>query len=166
MKAGANVNKIDRGNHTSLMWAAHSGNHNCFDVLLEAEAVVSKQDKEGYTALMRAAGSGSNKCIRLLLWAGAKINLVNNKEYSALTNCSNIVPSEIQKEKIIKLFYTAGETIDETKVRIPECSVKHLCRETIQKNLLDISRNELMNCIMKCYDAFTLSTCHTCTCDS
>ena len=53
-----------------------------------------------------------------------------------------------QRERFIKLFYAAGETINGTKVQVPDClkspefSLKHLCRETIRKHLLDIDPHQ------------------------
>ena len=46
------------------------------------------------------------------------------------------------------LLYAAGETIDETKVQVPDflkppdLNPKHLCRETIRKHLINIDPHQ------------------------
>ena len=53
------------------------------------------------------------------------------------------------------LLYAAGETIDETKVHIPdnlkppELNLKHLCRETIRKQLIQLSPVNLFHRVPK-----------------
>ena len=73
----------------------------------------------------------------LCLKARAQINLVTEEDYNALSWYIKNYSNEEQREELIKLLYAAGETVDETKVQVPdylkppEFSLKHLCRETI-----------------------------------
>ena len=54
------VNKQNEVGWTALMLAAHSGHHECVDLLIKAEADVNKRDNAGCTALM----CGSSKVQR------------------------------------------------------------------------------------------------------
>ena len=76
---------------------------------------------------MAAASCRHVRCYSVLLASRAKINYLANKRLPLLTDClrqfsfSNMYEPHTGKEKIVKLLYTAGETLDTTKVGIPDC---------------------------------------------
>ena len=131
------LNKQNNNGETALLYAARFGHHECVNLLIKAWADLNKKDGCGWTALMYAVRWGHDKCVDLLLQAGAHVN-----------QTWNYYLNEQQSQEVIKLLYAAGETIDETKFQVPdylkppEFSLKHLCRETIRKHLLDIDPHQ------------------------
>ena len=113
---------------------------------------MNKRDVLGRTALMWAVfrkKCGLDKYVNHCLKAGAQINLIDNEGHNALTKHLMWYESD----KVVMLLYTAGETIDETKVQVPDylkdlikeppdLSLKHWCRETIRKHLMNIDQHE------------------------
>ena len=154
--AGADVNAIDSSGQTDLMDAVSGPWDTYVDLMIEAGADVNKQDKNGDTAVMHVAESFHKKHIRKCFKVGAKVNLSNNEGFNAITRFLIKQHTEIRREKeIIISLYAAGETIDEVKVleaaeatdddkkpQVPdylhELSLKHVCRETVRKHLINI----------------------------
>ena len=75
IRAGANVNALDKDGNTTLICAAIRGNNNCVQLLLAAGADVNLQGKDRDTPLMKAAYYGHEKCVELLTKAGANVNV-------------------------------------------------------------------------------------------
>jgi hypothetical protein len=82
---GANVDVRQREFHgTPLQYAAHNGNGEIVQVLLEHKATVDSQDKQGRTPFIWAAMGGRSDMIRRLLDAGANIDAENEGGWTAL----------------------------------------------------------------------------------
>ena len=170
IELGADVNTVDDAGRTVLMQAARR-HYQLVQVLLAAGADVNAMTSDTYsdgklkTALHRAAGVRGIGRVRLLLKAGARIDIRDRLG----RNCPQIyVAWERQEIMIVRnihmLLYAAGETLDGptvtmrnpydsaimTEVEIPEYfkelkrkrDLKHQCRETIRKHLVDLDPHE------------------------
>jgi len=71
VKAGANINFQNPGGNTPLLYAAHRGNLQMLEALLQARADVTVTNNEGNTALMYAAHGGYEAACNALLEAYA-----------------------------------------------------------------------------------------------
>ena len=139
------MNKQDEGGDTVLMEASIKGHHKYVNTLIKSGADVNIQSFYGRPALMFAVKEGYSKCVRECLKAGAQINLVGNDD-----DGENALTWHLMDEspEVIELLYAAGETIDEAKVQVtdylkpPELSLKHLCRETIRRHLINIDPHQ------------------------
>ena len=144
IEAGADVNKLECFDRTALMFAAIKGQYKCFDALVRAGVDVNKQNKDGCTALMMPK-MRIYQSVRQCLIAGAQINLVDKDGRNALTRQ---LMKEDPSEEVIMLLYATGETIDETKVQVPdylkppELNLKHLTMEAIRKHLINIDPHQ------------------------
>ena len=168
VQAGADVNSTDAHGNTALHWAVRNGNVECVKLLIQAGADVNIADDESNTVLIKAgtlAGVDPTKrqsarsVIKLLLKAGAHVNKINNCHQNALQHC--IAESHVINEDIVMLLYAAGETLDGPTVprfgvyrsanaqcvnvpdyllnRDTKMSLRHVCRQTIRKQLMKFS---------------------------
>ena len=164
--AGADVNSTDSQGNTALHWAVTNGNVECVKLLIQAGADVNIADDESNTVLIKAgtlAGVDPTKrqsacsVIKLLLKAGAHVNKINSCHQNALQHC--IAESHVINEGIVMLLYAAGETLDGPTVprfgvyrsanaqcvNVPDyllnrdTSLRHMCRQTIRKQLMMFS---------------------------
>ena len=146
IKAGADVNETDAGAFTALVHAANNGNDTCVEQLIEAGADVNWQDSWSHTALLYASVSHTN-CVKHFLRSNVKINVFDQDGINALT-FSLMLFQKDQIKEVIELLFAAGETIDETKVQVPdylkppEFNLKHVCREAIRKHLMNIDPHQ------------------------
>ena len=75
--AGADVNVIDKNDHTALFLSAMNGHGDCVEALLEHGAFVDhKQTFNGHTSLHAAAENGHSDVVEALLEHGADVSLV------------------------------------------------------------------------------------------
>ena len=151
------MNKMDKdGTATALILAVGQGKVQCVNTLVNAGTDVNKTVGSGITALFTAAGSGSVECISTLLRLGSNINkpsLENNALINHLTKCRPV------SSGIVILLYVAGEDVSSTFTASSSTSsllptpiflldikqnmqLKHICRETIRKHLLDLDPNQ------------------------
>ncbi len=75
----ADVNMRDQFFWTPLHHAAHAGQVELIELLVEAKAYVDAQTLNGGTPLMRAIESSRPTCVDFLIKAGASVNAVNKK---------------------------------------------------------------------------------------
>ena len=154
IKAGAEINRASIEGKTVLMYAVIKHRVNCVDVLISAGADVNVIDSHGNTPFIFSCYCGVNTA-KLLLQAGAKINMVNASGQNALQYLL-LLDSPTSPDKTMVLFlYAAGETINVGSLENLRESgklsgqdvlfkenlkfnLKHLCRETIRKHLLDL----------------------------
>ena len=171
IKAGADVNNGD-GGVTPLMLASGSRQISCVTQLIKAGADVNFKGIAGDTALSYALKANGKDCVKMLIKAGAdrsghalickaiKENCqlkekeikyagasVNTGPGNALTTCLKS-PDEGQEE-LAQLLFAAGEELKADKVpdylKPPEqTSLMHLCRESIRKHLLQMSKVNLL----------------------
>lgn len=71
------MTKWDQFIWTPLHHAAHAGNVEIIELLLEAGAEVDALALNGGTPLMRAIQSSRPSCVEVLIKAGANVNVVN-----------------------------------------------------------------------------------------
>ena len=75
LRAGANVNALDRHGQTALMLAAHRGSRAMVDALVAAGAALDVTAKYNLTALMLAITAGHVEVARVLARAGADLRI-------------------------------------------------------------------------------------------
>ena len=163
IQAGADVNFLDLRGRTALMKAVKKDYSKCAELLIGAGADVNIADDLGDTALMYAASyyeqstSNDTRFITELLKAGAHVNKRNRFKQNALEN-HIALRLHVSREQCMVL-QAAGEITDGTSVNqyngegevylqnsVPEfllrkdlrLCLKHACRETIRKRLIDI----------------------------
>ena len=74
IKEGADVNRLNAGKQTPLLFSAQGGHCECMDILIKAGADVNISDEADCTALYYAAANGKNDCVEKLLEVGADVN--------------------------------------------------------------------------------------------
>ena len=156
IQAGADVKR--RGNFALKEGATH-GKVECCDLLLQAGVDVNTAGFRGVTPLMSAAAGfyGPVKphknlvnCPPLFLRRKAQINQINADGWNAITTH---LMSMSRNKTMVLLLHAAGEKIDGTTLAdgsVPDylqnkdlrLCLKHLCRETIRKHLLDLDPHE------------------------
>ena len=151
VKSGADVNKPDENGQTPLMKAAWLEDENMVKLFIDSGADVNAFDQYGNTALLFSWAKVN--CIRMLLQAGADVNRVN-KTTGVNTLSSHLLNSRVVNRTIVELLSSAGEdVVTDTAGRRPasvpeylkrtEGTLKHFCRETIRKRLLQMSKANL-----------------------
>ncbi|XP_035534997.1 ankyrin repeat and EF-hand domain-containing protein 1-like [Morone saxatilis] len=80
----ADVNVCDQFFWTPLHHAAHAGQVELIELLVEAGAIIDAQALSGGTPLMRAIESSRPSCVDFLIKAGANVNAENKKEQNCL----------------------------------------------------------------------------------
>lgn len=104
----ADLNKINRGGWTPLMYAAYVGRDNILKTLLGAKAEVDiKSKKQGQTALMLASYCASESIIYFLLQHGACINM---QDHSGRTSLAHAVKQGHQSA--VNLLATHGADVN------------------------------------------------------
>lgn len=145
LQAGANVNHRTFINNTALIFAATYGLLQCVKLLIHYNAEIDVTGKYRSSPLIDAASHGYTKIVKVLLHLNAKINICSNNRFKALK-------AQISgNEECICLMFAAGEKLRNTeatnvpdivKVENKGLDLKHLCRKSIRKHLLDINPNE------------------------
>ena len=113
IKAGANVNAVDKFGHTALMLAVRERNLkvaevlNIVDILIKAGADLNIVDKNGETALILAIRKGYVKIVKALVAGGTDVNTADHSGNSAL-----ILAARKQKLKMTKVLIKAGAEVD------------------------------------------------------
>ena len=161
LKSGADVNIRDNKGRTALFTAVQAVSSQAIELLLKAGADVNSIDTDGKTVLFLSPIWFSVQRLnvyKLLLAQGVKVNIRNNHGFNALTHflvdlendqnyarCKTTNDDELEKE-FVMLFFAAGETVDESKVKAPhylklpaDMNLMNICRETIRKHLLQMS---------------------------
>ncbi len=78
---GVDVNYLDEGNRTALMYASFDGYQDIMESLISSGADLDLCDLNGRTALMFAASGPFPDAVRLLLDSGAKTNIQESEEH-------------------------------------------------------------------------------------
>ncbi|MBU4498197.1 MAG: ankyrin repeat domain-containing protein [Verrucomicrobia bacterium] len=84
IKAGANVNAMNRQGSTALMGAAAGGFTDVVKVLLDNKANVRVRSQNGITPVLAAARNGHAQVVHMLLEKGAPVDAVDNYGQTAL----------------------------------------------------------------------------------
>ena len=151
LKAGADVNITDNWGRTALFEALKRSSVKCIDMLLKAGSDVNATDEYGHTVLHQT--ESYLRGIRKVLHEEVKVNVRNNHGFNVLTQFLKELEDPRCKtdnrtrKEFAMLYFAAGESVDETKVReVPdylkpsaEISLMNICRETIRKHLLQMS---------------------------
>ena len=145
VKAGADVNNDGT---LALVRACKRGHYGCTKYLIEAGADVNKCNLAKCFSLWNPQKQFIMKMLRLLLENGIKINIT---EPNALTTCLEKRYYTLQHgQEITMLLLASGENIDETRAEIPDYLKKptelillNICRESIRKHLLQMSKVNL-----------------------
>lgn len=107
----ADLNKVNRGGWTPLMYAANVGRDNILKVLLDANAEINIQStKQGHTALMLASYCASESIICFLLQNGACINM---QDHSGRTSLFHAVKQGHQSAVNLLASYGADVNLSE-----------------------------------------------------
>ena len=158
-QAGANVNKIHTVSwfydFSALIYAANGGHEKCVRSLIQAGADVNYSHKTNryLTPLLTAAYSGNYTCMQLLLKAGARVNRKYPPHYKVMPF---VYRNRNRRLKCAMLLFAAGQLLEPvgtcdpfrsaTQLEVYEylkqtedrLSLKHICRETIRKHLINI----------------------------
>ena len=81
--AGANVNRMDKYENTSLILAVKKGFVRCAEFLLNSGSEVNTINCNGFSALMIASKKGYFGIVELLIKAGAELNTTDSDGHSA-----------------------------------------------------------------------------------
>ena len=157
--AGANVNKIHTVSwfydFSALIYAANGGQDRCVNSLIQAGTDVNYSHKTNryLTPLLTAAYAGNFRCMQLLLKAGANVNQKYPPNYKVMPF---VYKNRNKRLKCAMLLFAAGQILEpvgtcdpfrsatqlqvykylkETEDRL---SLKHICRESIRKHLINI----------------------------
>ena len=68
------VNAVNRGLETPLMWASANGRDQAIRLLLKSKANVNTADQHGFTSLMQASQGGHLEAMKVLMEARADVN--------------------------------------------------------------------------------------------
>ena len=151
IKSGADVNVPDENGQRPLIKAAWLKDETIVELLIKSGADVNAWDQYGNTALLFSWATVN--CIKLLLQAGACVNKVN-KTTGMNTLSSHLFNSREINRTVVELLSSAGEDIiADSAGRRPastpeylkptELRLKHFCRETIRKHLLQVNKTNL-----------------------
>ena len=169
IEAGAEVNLVYQS-YTLLETAARQGFVRCMQLLIQAGADLNIRGNEigldgkatdlKYTPLMSAVCSYSQEdaiqFLRTVLRKNVRVNDANDTGRNTITSILIYQLASLPYNKtILMLLLAAGEKIDATvitscKISVPDyllfedlkLCLKHLCRETIRKHLLDVDPHE------------------------
>ena len=106
IRAGADVNAVDKDGKTALMRAVCKGHEEIVKLLLKAGTDVRAADKDGSTALMGAARWGYEETVKLLLKAGADVHAADRDGSTALT-----LAAQWGHVEAVKLLLDAGADV-------------------------------------------------------
>lgn len=81
LKSGADVNAVDEGGRTALMFASFNGHSEIVLNLVEAGSDIERRDALGRTALLYAATGPFPETVKILLDKGAKPNVIDSDEH-------------------------------------------------------------------------------------
>ena len=169
--AGADVNRRDNRGDPLIIRAVKDRRYDYLDVFLYAGADVNVVDSGNNTPLMTLMKNRTDrKCvamyIKVFLRAGAKVNTnPHAHSHDVRYHVTGWLPGSVNR-KLGMLLLAAGEALDGTTVTVddwygngstvrlvpvPELllrkdlrlSLRHLCRETIRKHLLQMSQVNL-----------------------
>ena len=107
IEQGGDINAIDQGGFTALIYAAGRGYKEVVAVLLEFGANIKHADTPGRTALMYAAKWGRQDVVGLLLGRGAGVNNTDANESTAL-----IASAGMGHKEIVELLLEFGASTD------------------------------------------------------
>ena len=105
--AGADVDKADNDDRTSLWNAAYGGNTEIVGKLIVAGADVDKADIDGETPLSMAAYGGNTEIVDKLIAAGADVNKANNSGETPLWGAA-----DMNRAGSVAKLITAGAEVD------------------------------------------------------
>ena len=117
IEAGADVTDVTDENHTALMLAVGSYEHEDEFVterivleLIKAGSDLNARDNKYWTALMHAAWRGHESIVRILIEAGADVRYVTDENRTALmlAACSYLHDDEFVTERIVLELIKAG----------------------------------------------------------
>src|SRR3990167_7068413 len=106
LRAGANVNVVNKSGRTPLMLASRTGHIDIAKLLIESGAQVNQVSNNGVPALGNAVHNRQLDIVALLLQSGADVNIVNNYG-SALTGAARVGDLNIAK-----LLIEAGANVN------------------------------------------------------
>lgn len=145
LQNGANVNYRAKDKSTPILVASSNGQLECIKVLVDYGADLNVTGQWTSTPLIEAALHGFTQCVRYMLMSGALVNCAGDDSKS--------LPASIyfNNKEAIMLMFSAGEKLcdkdsmlapDEVKFEKQIMNLKHFCRRSIRKHLLDINQHE------------------------
>ena len=148
IKAGADVNHSAKNGDTALILACRGCHIESMELLIKAGADVNITNTNGCTAIFPAHPGIDTmqykRCVRALLRADILINRVNHLGRNAL---AEVLRFRFDNFTSSKLLFAAGDSLENVEEnKIPDClkfhdlqlHLKHICRETIRKHLLEL----------------------------
>ena len=149
IKTGANVNAVTNSDEKALINAILMGYDKSLELLISAGAAVNNLDNN-ITALIMTTGRNcatdtKSKTVRILLKVGAHVNKAKDVAYK-VTESVQRVKSPSERREILQLVFVAGEsTVSEIEdvLKCPEFEkgLKHFCRQSIRKHLLELDEH-------------------------
>ena len=109
IKAGADVNAVDKNGRTPIRMAARYGNVAMVSVLIKAGADVNAADKNGRTPIRMATGYGYKVVVSMLIKAGADVNAADRYGSTPLH-----LAAEKGHKKVALLLVNAGADVNAT----------------------------------------------------
>ena len=151
LAAGADVNVTDKRRNTALVILSGLRDSEAgVKSLIEAGAHVNHANVYGDTALIDAAMVGNVTNIRYLLKKNVQINIQNANGKNALQK--HLVRADLHAHTDVPLIlHAAGERHDDDdfkmfpdilKEQCVQSQLKHICRDTIRKHLLDLDPHQ------------------------
>ncbi len=103
LRAGADVNAVNKEHRSSLLLATMHGNTDVVKALLQAGADANHADRRQRTSLIYASETGRKEMVRLLLDAGCNVNAADENQMTSL-----MLANRYGHHKIIELFVETG----------------------------------------------------------
>ena len=136
---------------TALCVAVCYDHSDCVELIIKAGALIDDD------ILRKTGENGNERCVNLLLEAGGDPGII----LCAAAHCGRcetqfFPQDQLEVKEFAMMLSAAGETVDETKVTVPdylkpseEINLKNICRKTIRKYLLQINQVNLVYKVSK-----------------
>lgn len=99
LENGCDINTVDYGGNTALMWASNNGHLEVAKFLIRNGATLDNKEggMAGFTALILACRNGHLQIVKLLIDSGCNIDIIDNTNFTALSWAECNGHSEIVK---------------------------------------------------------------------
>ena len=144
--AEADVNQVNKRGESTLSYALRDGNNECTKKLIEAGA-----DRWGHDLICKTITKEGFKesVIKVLMRAGAHVNVDGENPVTLCKDYYRDAWFKYPEEKLLTMLFAAGQRFDKTDVPTDlrpskQLNLMELCRESIRKHMLQMSRVNLL----------------------